>query len=95
MKTFLLHRAQKELLKWHWKMGIGMYCIQEMIRERHYVDPDGMLTILPVASPHMQSVIVSCSLPCTVATCSGNFCREAHFSRKKRESPPSSELYLS
>jgi hypothetical protein len=25
--------AQKELLKWHWKLGIGMYCIQEMMRE--------------------------------------------------------------
>ena len=23
--------AQKELLKWHWKLGIGMYRIQEMI----------------------------------------------------------------
>jgi hypothetical protein len=30
--------AQKELLKWHWKLGIGMYRIQEMMRERHYED---------------------------------------------------------
>jgi hypothetical protein len=33
--------AQKELLKWHWKLGIGMYRIQEMMRKCHYVDPDG------------------------------------------------------
>ncbi len=39
--------AQKELLKWHWKLGIGIYCIQEMMRERHYEDPDGRTTILP------------------------------------------------
>jgi hypothetical protein len=38
--------AQKELLKWHWKLGIGC-CIQEMMRERHYEDPDGRTTILP------------------------------------------------
>jgi len=25
--------VQKELLKWHWKLGIGMYRIQEMMRE--------------------------------------------------------------
>ncbi len=40
--------AQKELLKWHWKLGIGIYRIQEMMRERHYEDPDEKMTILPV-----------------------------------------------
>jgi len=39
--------AQKELLKWHWKLGVGTYRIQEMMRERHYEDPDGRTTILP------------------------------------------------
>jgi hypothetical protein len=39
--------AQKELLKWHWKLGIGMYCIQEMMGKQHYEDPDGTMTILP------------------------------------------------
>ncbi len=39
MKTYSV--AQKELLKWHWKLGIGMYCIQEMMHEQHYEDPDG------------------------------------------------------
>ncbi len=28
--------AQKELLKWHWKVGVGMYRIQEMMRKRHF-----------------------------------------------------------
>jgi hypothetical protein len=39
--------AQKELLIWHWKLGIGMYRIQEMMHARHYEDPDGRTTILP------------------------------------------------
>ncbi len=39
--------AQKELLKRHWKLGIGMYRIQEMMRKRHYEDLDGRTTILP------------------------------------------------
>jgi hypothetical protein len=38
--------AQKELLKWHWKLGIGMYHIQEMMCECQCEDPDGTLTIL-------------------------------------------------
>jgi hypothetical protein len=47
MKTSLLTAHQKELLKWHWKLGISMYCIQEMMRERHYEEPNGNKTILP------------------------------------------------
>ena len=31
--------AQTELLKWHWKLGIGIYRIQEMMHERHDEDP--------------------------------------------------------
>ena len=42
-----LSTPQKELLKWHWKLGISMYRIQEMMRERHYEEPNGNKTILP------------------------------------------------
>ncbi len=38
--------VQKELLKWHWKLRIGMHRIQEMMCERHYEDPNGRTTIL-------------------------------------------------
>ncbi len=53
--------TQKELLKWHWKFGIGMYCIQEMMHECHYEDPDGTMTILPtIIEPRiLQLEIVS------------------------------------
>ncbi len=42
-----LSATQKELLKWHWKLGISMYHIQEMMREWHYEEPNGNKTILP------------------------------------------------
>ncbi len=42
-----LSGPQKELLKWHWKLGIGMYSIQSLVCERHYEEPDGKMTILP------------------------------------------------
>jgi len=35
--------AQTEHLKWYWTLGIGIYRIQEMMRERHYKDPDGRM----------------------------------------------------
>ncbi len=42
-----LFGPQKEILKWHWKLGIGMYCIQTLMCERHYEELDGKTTILP------------------------------------------------
>jgi hypothetical protein len=42
-----LSAPQKELLKWHWKLGISMYHIQEMMPEWHYEEPNGNKTILP------------------------------------------------
>jgi hypothetical protein len=50
MKTFFA--PQKELLKWHWKLGISMYHIQEMMSERHYEEPNGNKTILPATCHH-------------------------------------------
>ena len=63
--------AQKELLKWHWKLGIGMYCIQEMMRERHYEDPDGRTIILPTIiqpkNPSARNCIVPPCQSCLLA----------------------------
>jgi len=55
--------AQKELLKWHWKLGIGMHPIQEMMRERHYEDPDGSTTILPAINQPKNSSARNCNVP--------------------------------
>jgi hypothetical protein len=55
--------AQKELLKWHWKLGIEMYRIQEMMRERHCEDPDGRTTILPAIIQPKNSSARNCIVP--------------------------------
>jgi hypothetical protein len=55
--------AQTELLKWHWKLGIGIYRIQEMMRERHYEDPDGRTTILPAINQPKNSSAKNCIVP--------------------------------
>jgi len=55
--------VQKELLKWHWKLGIGMYRIQEMMREWHYEDPDGRTTILPAIIQPKNSSTRNCIVP--------------------------------
>ena len=38
---------QKDILLWHWKLGVSMYHIQEFTRERIYEEPTGKRTILP------------------------------------------------
>jgi len=55
--------AQTELLKWHWKLGIEIHCIQEMMRERHYEDPDGKMTILPAIIQPKNSSAKNCIVP--------------------------------
>ncbi len=64
--------AQKEFLKWHWKLGIGVYCIQEMMRERQYEDPDGRTAILPAIiqpkNPSARNCIVP---PCQLCLLAG------------------------
>jgi len=52
--------AQTELLKWHWKLGIGIHRIQEMMREQHYEDPDGRTTILPAIIQPKNSSAKNC-----------------------------------
>ena len=38
---------QKELLIWHWKLGISMYCIQEFMKEETMEDPNRNKVVLP------------------------------------------------
>jgi hypothetical protein len=70
--------AQKELLKWHWKLGIGMYHIQEMLRERHYEDPDGRTTILPAIIQPKNPSARNCIFPP---------CQSCLLARAKKRSP--------
>jgi hypothetical protein len=60
-----LSAPQKELLKWHWKLGISMYRIQEMMWERHYEEPNGNRTILPaIIKPKLASAQRCIVPPC-------------------------------
>ena len=58
-----LSTPQKELLKWHWKVGISMYHIQEMMCERHYEKPNGNKTILPAINKPKYASARNCIVP--------------------------------
>ena len=42
-----LTSPQRELLLWHWKLGINMYRVQELMHERMFEELLGQRTILP------------------------------------------------
>ena len=42
-----LSGPQKELLLWHWKLGVSMYRIKEFMRPRTFEEPNGNINILP------------------------------------------------
>jgi hypothetical protein len=42
-----LSSPQRELLLWHWKLGINMYRVQELMREQTFEEPLGKRTVLP------------------------------------------------
>jgi hypothetical protein len=58
-----LSAPQKELLKWHWKLGISMYCIQEMMHEWHYEEPNVNKTVLPAIIKPKFALARNCIVP--------------------------------
>jgi hypothetical protein len=63
---------QKELLRWHWKLGVGMQQIQEMMRENKAID-----VLPPVLTPTFTSM-PNCPIP---------MCRSCELAHQKRCSP--------
>jgi hypothetical protein len=67
-----LSSAEEELLLWHWKMGIGMQRVQELMRCVQVEEPDGSITVMDrVITPRIKSaatcliqVCQSCQLSC-------------------------------
>jgi hypothetical protein len=60
-----LSGPQKELLEWHWKLGNGMNCIQTLMCERHYEEPDGKTSIFPAIIKPKYATTQNCVvLPC-------------------------------
>ena len=60
-----LSNPQKEMLLWHWKLGIRMQHIQRLMREQTYRQPNGTNKILP---PIIASKFLSMS-SCTIPKC--------------------------
>jgi hypothetical protein len=56
-----LTSPQRKLLLWHWKLGINMYWVQELMHDRTFEEPLGKLTILP---PIYQTKIPFCLVLC-------------------------------
>lgn len=58
-----LSGPQKELLLWHWKLGISMYRIQEMMRKQKMEEPSGKISELPpIIKPKYKST-PNCNVP--------------------------------
>ncbi len=49
-----LSGPQKELLLWHWKLGISMYCIQELMRPIKAHESSGACHEMPLVNPYLQ-----------------------------------------
>ena len=54
---------QKELLLWHWKLGINMQHVQELMHDRVFQDGDDEPIRLPPILPTKHVTTKSCSIP--------------------------------
>jgi hypothetical protein len=66
-----LTSPQRELLLWHWKLGISMYQVQERMQERTYEEPLGQRMVLPpvikAKFPSAQNCVVPLCQSCLLA----------------------------
>ncbi len=58
-----LSMPQKELLLWHWKLGIGMQRVQTMMRKRTFEDPFGRIQVHPPIIKTRFASTASCAIP--------------------------------
>ena len=54
---------QKELLLWHWKLGINMQHVQELMHDQVFQDGDDEPVRLPPILPTKHVTTKSCSIP--------------------------------
>ena len=73
-----LTMAQKELLLWHWRLGIGMQRIQTMMRNRTFEDPFGRMQVHPPIIKSKFASTASCTIP---------RCQSCELSRAHQRSP--------
>ena len=70
--------AQKELLLWHWRLGVGMQRVQAMMRNRSFEDPFGRHTVLPPIIKAKFASTSSCAIP---------KCQSCELARARQRSP--------
>jgi len=58
-----LSGPQKELLLWHWKLGINMRHVQELMRERNFKLENDKEVIMPAIIPTKHLTTKSCKIP--------------------------------
>ena len=63
LKNENLSMPQKELLLWHWKLGIGMQRLQAMMQNRIFEDPFGRLQCHPPIIKTKFASTSSCAIP--------------------------------
>ena len=61
--------AQKELLLWHWKWGISINHIQEMMKPQQFVELDGTRSVM---TPVISTKLVTATT-CAVTACESCF----------------------
>lgn len=73
-----LSSAQKELLLWHWKLGISMQRVQELMRVVEVKEPDGSISTMDgVITPKIKSAAY-CAIP---------LCQSCQLARAKQRKP--------
>lgn len=70
--------GQKELLLWHWKLGISMSRIQELMVPHQAIDSNGLRDMMPS--------VITPKFP-TAATCPIPRCASCELARARRRSP--------
>ena len=73
-----LSSGQKELLLWHWKLGISMHRIQELMKEQRAVDREGKHSLMPCVIKPKHPTASTCAVP---------HCESCHLARAKRRNP--------
>ena len=78
MENTHISSGQNALLLWHWRLGISMSHIQELIIPHHAKDKNGLCILMPTANPaHFASS----------STCAILKCVSCKLSWAKRKSP--------
>jgi hypothetical protein len=89
-----LTMAQKELLLWHWKVGMGMQRLQAMMRNRTFEDPFGRSQLHPPIIQAKFASTSSCAIP-RCQSCELARARVRSPKVKKVQSNPASEGAIS